>query len=64
MTDQPLDLRTSLQVVPRHPAAVGILVVFGLLAGAAYTAVINPLLPESNALVALPPPSTTCRPRS
>jgi capsular polysaccharide biosynthesis protein len=54
MTDQPLDLRTSLQVVRRHLAVVGIFVVLGLLAGAAYTAFINPLLPESSALVALP----------
>jgi capsular polysaccharide biosynthesis protein len=54
MTDQPLDVRTSLQVVRRHLVAVGIFVGLGLLAGAGYTAFINPPLAASNALVALP----------
>jgi hypothetical protein len=54
MTDQPLDLSRSLHLLRRHLAAVGIVAALGFIAGAAYTALLNPPLPASNALVALP----------
>jgi hypothetical protein len=54
MTDQSLDLSRSLHLLRRHLAAVGIVAALGFIAGAAYTALLNPPLPASNALVALP----------
>jgi capsular polysaccharide biosynthesis protein len=53
MRAQALDLRRSLQILRRHLAAWGLVVVLGLLAGACY-AVLNPSGYTGTALVALP----------
>jgi capsular polysaccharide biosynthesis protein len=53
MSEQTLDLRRSIQIVRRHRLLMGIAVVLGLLAGAAYV-VLNPPMVTSTALVLLP----------
>jgi capsular polysaccharide biosynthesis protein len=54
MSQQPLDLRRSLQIVRRHWVLVGIIAVLGLLAGAGY-AVLRPPMLTGQALVVLSP---------
>lgn len=54
MSDQPLDLRRSMQVIRRRWIAVSLVVLIGLGAGAGYTEWKPPLL-SSNALVSLSP---------
>jgi capsular polysaccharide biosynthesis protein len=54
MSDERLDVRKSLQILRRHPAAVGIFAVLGLIAGACFTAFVHPPMPTSTALVVLP----------
>ena len=54
MSQQALDLRTSTQTVRRHKILVGIVIVLGILAGAAY-AVLKPPMLTSTALIVLPP---------
>jgi capsular polysaccharide biosynthesis protein len=53
MSEQPLDLRKSMQIIRRHLWAIGIAAVLGALAGAGY-AHINPPPKSSAALVAFP----------
>ena len=53
MSEQPLNLRRSLQILRRHLTIVGLFAVLGLLAGAGYT-VLNPPMYTSSALVVLP----------
>ena len=53
MSQQALDLRRPVQIVRRHKFLVGIVVVLGLLLGAAY-AVLSPPMVKSAALVVLP----------
>jgi capsular polysaccharide biosynthesis protein len=53
MSQQPLDLRRSIQIVRRRKKLFGAVVVLGLLVGAAY-GVLKPPLPQSTALVLLP----------
>ena len=53
MSQQAVDLRRPVQIVRRHKVVVGIMVVLGLLLGAAY-AVLNPPPVKSAALVVLP----------
>jgi capsular polysaccharide biosynthesis protein len=53
MSQQALDLRKSMQIVRRHKALMAILVVLGVLGGAAYT-VLKPPMVTSTALIALP----------
>ena len=53
MSQQALDLRRSMQIVRRYKVLVGVVVVLGILAGAAY-AVLKPPMLTSTALVALP----------
>jgi len=52
MSEQPLDLRSSLNIVRRRFAVVGLVAALGLLAGVGYTA-LNPPTYASSALVAL-----------
>ncbi|MGE5289245.1 MAG: Wzz/FepE/Etk N-terminal domain-containing protein, partial [Micromonosporaceae bacterium] len=52
MSQQPLDLRRSLQIVRRRKLLVGAVAAFGLLAGATYT-MLNPPMLTSQALVVL-----------
>lgn len=54
MSEQPLDLRRSLQILRRHLTAIGIVAAVGLLAGAGYTAAFNLPMHASEALVVLP----------
>lgn len=54
MSQQPLDLRRSLQIVRRYKAVVGAAAAVGLLTGSVFTALHPPLL-ASQALVLLPP---------
>jgi capsular polysaccharide biosynthesis protein len=54
MTQKALDLRTSTQTIRRHKILVGIVVVLGILGGAAY-AVLKPPMLTSTALIVLPP---------
>ena len=58
MSQKALDLRRSMQIVRRHKIFVGVIVVIGILGGAAY-AVLKPPMLSSTALVALPPPATS-----
>lgn len=53
MSQKPLDLRRSLQIVRRHKILVGIVLALGLVAGGAY-AVLHPPTLTSTALVLLP----------
>jgi capsular polysaccharide biosynthesis protein len=53
MSQQALDLRSSIQIVRRHRRLVGIAAALGLIVGAAY-AVLNPPMVTSTALVLLP----------
>jgi capsular polysaccharide biosynthesis protein len=53
MSQQPLNLRRSVQIVRRHKRLFGAVVVLGLLIGAAY-AVLKPPMLTSSALVVLP----------
>jgi capsular polysaccharide biosynthesis protein len=53
MSQQPLDLRRSVQVVRRHRLLVGLMVALGLLAGGAYS-VLHPPAVTGTALVLLP----------
>ena len=57
MSHQALDLRRSMQILRRHKVLVGIVVVLGILGGAAY-AVLKPPMHTSTALVALQPPAS------
>ena len=57
MSQQALDLRRSMQIVRRHKILVGIVVVLGILGGAAY-AVLKPPMLTSTALVALQEPAS------
>jgi capsular polysaccharide biosynthesis protein len=57
MSQQALDLRSSILAVRRHSKLFGAIVVLGLLLGAAYAA-LNPPLPTSTALVVLPEAAT------
>jgi capsular polysaccharide biosynthesis protein len=57
MSEQPLDLKRSMQIVRRHWIAVGLIALVGLIAGAAYT-IHNPPLESSSALVQVPSSST------
>jgi len=54
VSEQPLDLRRSMQIVRRHKAVVATFAALGLLAGVGYGVVRPPML-TSSALVALPP---------
>jgi capsular polysaccharide biosynthesis protein len=54
MSDQTLDFKKSLHIVRRRLAVVGILAALGLIAGAGFTAFIDPPMSTSTALVALP----------
>jgi capsular polysaccharide biosynthesis protein len=54
MSQKALDLRTSTQTIRRHKILVGIVVVLGILGGAAY-AVLKPPMLTSTALIVLPP---------
>jgi hypothetical protein len=54
MSQQPLDLRRSVQIVRRHRKIVVFAVVLGLVAGVAFTLLNRPML-ASAAVVALPP---------
>lgn len=53
MTQQPLDLRTSMRLVRRHKFLVGIVLLLGILGGAGYAVHYPPML-SSTALVELP----------
>jgi capsular polysaccharide biosynthesis protein len=53
MSQQPLDLRRSIQIVRRRKKIFGAVVILGILAGAAYGVLKTPL-PQSTALVLLP----------
>jgi capsular polysaccharide biosynthesis protein len=53
MSQQALDLRTSVQIVRQHKVLMGIFIVLGILGGAAY-AVLRPPMLSSTALIALP----------
>lgn len=53
MSEQPLDLRKSMQIIRRHWRTVGIVAVLGAVAGAGY-AHVNPPPKSSAALVAFP----------
>jgi capsular polysaccharide biosynthesis protein len=53
MSEQPLNLKRSLQILRRHRIAFGLTVMLGLFAGAAYT-MLNPPMYTATALVALP----------
>ena len=57
MSQKALDLRRSMQIVRRHKVLVGIVVVLGILGGAAY-AVLKPPMLTSTALVAFQPPAS------
>jgi capsular polysaccharide biosynthesis protein len=57
MSQKALDLRRSTQIVRRHKVLVGIVVVLGVLGGAAY-AVLKPPMLASTALIALQPPAS------
>ncbi len=52
MSEQPLDLKSSLRILRRRLGVIGLLATLGLLAGAGYTA-LNPPTYTSSALVAL-----------
>ena len=54
MSQKALDLRTSTQTIRRHKILVGIVIVLGILGGAAY-AVLKPPMLTSTALIVLPP---------
>jgi capsular polysaccharide biosynthesis protein len=51
MSEQPLDLRKSIQIIRRHWRTVGLIAVLGLVAGAGY-AHVNPPLKSSATLIA------------
>lgn len=53
MTEQPLDFRTSMRILKRHPAVVGLIAALGIVAGVACT-LVRPPMYASYALVALP----------
>jgi capsular polysaccharide biosynthesis protein len=53
MSEQPLDLRKSMQIIRRHWRTVGLVAALGAVAGAGY-AHVNPPLKSSAALVAFP----------
>jgi capsular polysaccharide biosynthesis protein len=53
MSQQPLDLRRSIQIIRRHRLLVGVIVILGILAGCGYSALKPPLL-KSTALVVFP----------
>jgi capsular polysaccharide biosynthesis protein len=53
MSQQPLDLKRSSQILRRHWVTFGLIVMLGLLAGAVF-AVLNPPMYAADALVALP----------
>jgi capsular polysaccharide biosynthesis protein len=57
MSQQPLNLRRSIQIVRRHKLLFGAVVTLGILLGAAYS-VLKPPTVTSTALVALPQAST------
>jgi len=56
MSQQAVDLRTSVRLVRRHKILVGLVTALGILAGAGYATTHPPML-TSSALVVLPPPS-------
>jgi capsular polysaccharide biosynthesis protein len=58
MSQQPLNLRRTLQILRRHRITFGLIVMLGLLAGAVY-AVLNPPMYVASALVALPASNQT-----
>ena len=58
MSQQPLDLRTSLQIARRYRALIGGLAALGLLAGVGY-AVLNPPKATGEALVVIPQLTTS-----
>jgi capsular polysaccharide biosynthesis protein len=53
MTEQPLDFRTSMRILKRHPAVVGLITALGIVAGVVCT-LVRPPMYASYALVALP----------
>jgi capsular polysaccharide biosynthesis protein len=53
MTEQPLDFRTSVRILKRHPAVVGLITALGIVAGVVCT-LVRPPMYASYALVALP----------
>jgi capsular polysaccharide biosynthesis protein len=62
MSQKALDLRRSMQILRRHKVLLGIVLVLGVLGGAAYTVLKPPML-TSTALVALqPPPANAAAP--
>ena len=62
MSQKALDLRRSMQILRRHKVLLGIVLVLGVLGGAAYAALKPPML-TSTALVALqPPPASAAAP--